>query len=71
VLAAAPRVQNQLPEGSTWDGKSDLPMDEGTFRKMLSEMEPGSGAPGAPAGAAGTPGGAARSPQPAAPKNGG
>ena len=42
VLAAAPRVQNVLPEGSTWDGKSDLPMDEGTFKQMLSEIEPGS-----------------------------
>jgi L,D-transpeptidase ErfK/SrfK len=71
VLAAAPRVQNVLPEGSTWDGKSDLPMDEDTFRQMLSEIEPG--APGE-AGAASEPAastpGAARSPPPAPPKNG-
>jgi L,D-transpeptidase ErfK/SrfK len=40
VLAEAPRVQNVLPAGSTWDGKSDLPMDEGSFRQMLSEIEP-------------------------------
>jgi L,D-transpeptidase ErfK/SrfK len=50
VLAAANKVQNHLPEGSTWDGKTDLPMDEGTFRQMMSEVEPnsptGSGATG-------------------------
>jgi len=42
VLAAAPLVRNELPDGSTWDGKTDLPMDEGTFHQMLSEIEPGS-----------------------------
>jgi len=41
VLAAAPRVQNVVPQGSTWDGKSDLPMDEVSFKQMLSEIEPG------------------------------
>jgi L,D-transpeptidase ErfK/SrfK len=40
ILAAAPRVQNVLPAGSTWDGKSDLPMDEATFQQMLTEKEP-------------------------------
>src|SRR3981081_4633294 len=40
VLAAAPRVQNVVPQGSTWDGKSDLPMDEVSFKQMLSESEP-------------------------------
>jgi L,D-transpeptidase ErfK/SrfK len=40
LLAAAPRVQNILPAGSTWDGKSDLPMDEATFQQMLTEKEP-------------------------------
>jgi hypothetical protein len=34
-------VQNVVPEGSTWDGKSDLPMDEASFKQMLSEIEPG------------------------------
>ncbi|HVN43990.1 MAG TPA: L,D-transpeptidase family protein [Steroidobacteraceae bacterium] len=61
VLAAAPRVQNVLPEGSTWDGNSDLPMDEASFRQIVSEIEPGDATaapaatvPGAPApGAAG------------------
>src|SRR5215475_6258896 len=57
VLAAAPRVQNVLPDGSTWNGRSDLPMDENTFRQMLTEIEPGSAAdePAEPAGAGSTP----------------
>ncbi len=42
ILAAAPAVQNAVPEGSTWDGKTDLPLDEATFHQMLSEIEPGS-----------------------------
>jgi L,D-transpeptidase ErfK/SrfK len=54
VLAAAPRVQNVLPEGSTWDGTSDLPMDEASFRQIVSEIEPGT-SPGAPAGASPAP----------------
>lgn len=79
VLAAAPRVANVLPEGSTWDGHSDLPMDENTFRQMLTEIEPES-APDVPpaagsAQAAGsaptaTPPASRAAPQ-AAPKNGG
>ena len=50
VLAAAPRVQNVLPEGSSWDGTTDLPMDEASFRQIVSEVEPGS-TPMAPASA--------------------
>ncbi len=57
VVAAAPRVQNVIPQGSTWDGRSDLPMDEASFKQMFSEIEPGASAPAAtapsPAGAAG------------------
>jgi L,D-transpeptidase ErfK/SrfK len=49
VLAAAARVQNVLPEGSSWDGRSDLPMDEASFRQILSEIDPGGDAAGAPA----------------------
>jgi L,D-transpeptidase ErfK/SrfK len=51
VLAAAMKVQNRVPDGSTWDGKSDLPMDEATFQQMISEIEPGGngGASAAPA----------------------
>ncbi|MGO9802539.1 MAG: L,D-transpeptidase family protein [Steroidobacteraceae bacterium] len=61
VLAAAPRVQNVLPQGSTWDGNSDLPMDEASFKQILSEIEPGAPAPGtaAPGAAAPASGGAA------------
>src|SRR5581483_9631443 len=54
VLAAAPKVQNRVPEGSTWDGTTDLPMDEATFRQVISEMEPPK--PGAAPGAPGTKG---------------
>ena len=51
VLAAAQKVQNRIPEGSTWDGTTDLPMDESTFRQVISDMQPpdpGAAAPGAP-----------------------
>jgi L,D-transpeptidase ErfK/SrfK len=70
VLAAALTVQNRVPDGSTWDGKTDLPMDEGTFRQMMSEVDPKSSeAPtAAPAGgspaAAPTGGAAPASPAP-------
>jgi L,D-transpeptidase ErfK/SrfK len=73
LLAAAPRVQNVVPEGASWDGQSDLPMDESTFKQMLSEMQPGM----TPAGAAGAvpaaTAGAVKAPQPAQgqPKDGG
>src|ERR1700733_1812741 len=40
VLASAPNVQNRVPEGATWDGKSDLPPDEASFREMLSDRDP-------------------------------
>jgi len=71
VLAAAPRVQNVLPEGSTWDGTTDLPMDEASFQQIVSEIEPGS-SPGSPAGASRAPSapGAATGER-AAQKNGG
>ena len=54
VLAAAPKVQNAVPQGSTWDGTTDLPMDEATFRQVISEMEPPQ--PGAAPGTPGTKG---------------
>jgi hypothetical protein len=56
VLAAAPKVQNQIPEGSTWDGTTDLPMDEGTFRQVISDMQPPDPGAAAPGGAPGTKG---------------
>ena len=57
VLAKAPLVLNQVPDGSTWDGKTDLPMDEGTFRQMLSEIDPN--APASAGGSAASGGGGA------------
>ena len=68
ILAAAPRVQNVLPQGSTWDGKSDLPMDETSFRQILSEIEPGDSPSGGAVPSSSPP---AAAPPPAAPKNGG
>ncbi len=72
ILAGAPRVQNVLPEGSSWDGKSDLPMDEASFKQMLSEIEPGAPAGDAPEQTADAPApaDAAKAPR-ARPKNGG
>lgn len=71
VLAAAPRVRNALPDGSTWDGKSDLPMDEASFKEMFSEIQPGAGAAeGAAQEPGATPAPGAK-PQPARPKDGG
>jgi L,D-transpeptidase ErfK/SrfK len=40
VLSSAPKVQNRVPEEATWDGKSDLPPDEASFREMLSDRDP-------------------------------
>jgi L,D-transpeptidase ErfK/SrfK len=40
VLADARKVENRVPEGATWDGKSDLPMDENSFREMISDTDP-------------------------------
>jgi L,D-transpeptidase ErfK/SrfK len=72
MLAGAPRVRNVLPPGSTWDGKTDLPMDEGSFRQILSEIEPGTPVPGAPAATPSSTGTVQKAPAPAgAPKNGG
>jgi L,D-transpeptidase ErfK/SrfK len=40
ALADALVVQNRLPDGATWDGKTDLPMDDKTFKEMLSDRDP-------------------------------
>src|SRR5688572_16962709 len=45
TLASAMKVQNRVPDGSNWDGVSDLPVDEQTFQEMLSDSDPA--APGA------------------------
>ncbi|HUN74548.1 MAG TPA: L,D-transpeptidase family protein [Steroidobacteraceae bacterium] len=39
VIAGAPRVEDRVPEGSTWDGKTDLPMDEKTYQEIVSETQ--------------------------------
>lgn len=70
ILAAAPHVQNVVPEGSTWDGKSDLPMDETTFKQMVSEIEPDSGAPAASSAPAARPANGTKAPAHPAPQNG-
>jgi L,D-transpeptidase ErfK/SrfK len=61
VLASASKVQNHLPDGSTWDGKTDLPMDEATFHQVMSEIEPGSSG-SAPASSTPAPAAGAASP---------
>ena len=40
VLASATKVENQLPAGASWDGKSDLPMDEKTFNQVMGDQDP-------------------------------
>jgi L,D-transpeptidase ErfK/SrfK len=40
VLASATKVENQLPEGASWDGKSDLPVDEQTFNQIMGDSDP-------------------------------
>jgi L,D-transpeptidase ErfK/SrfK len=52
VVAAATRVRNAVPEGASWDGKTDLPVDEATFKEMLSDRDPA--APATQGGAQGS-----------------
>jgi L,D-transpeptidase ErfK/SrfK len=79
VLADAPRVVNELPAGSAWDGKTDLPMDQKTFEQVMTKIDatgatqgnvPTQHADPAAAGSAGTaaaaPGSAAAAPGTAA-----
>lgn len=62
VVAAANRVRNAVPEGASWDGKTDLPVDENTFKEMLSDRDPA-----APAAQGGSQGASPTSQAPAAP----
>lgn len=39
VVAQARLVQNTLPAGSTWDGKTDLPMTDAEFDKLMSGID--------------------------------
>ena len=41
ALARARLVRNTLPAGSTWDGKTDLPMTDAELDRMLSGTDPG------------------------------
>jgi len=41
VLARVQLVQNVLPAGSTWDGKTDLPMTDAEFNKLMSGTNQG------------------------------
>ena len=52
-LAAAPKVQNRIPEGSNWDGSDDTGTDGKSAQQLLSEREPSS----APSPASHAPGG--------------
>lgn len=50
VLADAMRVENRVPDGSNWDGVSDLMVDEETFEEMLSDSAPAASGTGAKTG---------------------
>lgn len=47
LVAAAPRVRNEVPANATWDGESDLPVDEASFQELLSDRDPQSPGPAA------------------------
>ena len=34
-------MQNVLPAGSTWDGKTDLPLTDAEFNKLMSGTDQG------------------------------
>lgn len=40
VLAAAPKVQNRIPDGANWDGTDDTGTDGKSAQQLLSEQEP-------------------------------
>ena len=40
IVASATVVQNKVAPGATWDGMSDLPVDEATFQELVSDREP-------------------------------
>ena len=39
IVADAQVVQNKVAPGATWDGISDLPVDEATFQELVSDRE--------------------------------
>ena len=40
IVATATVVQNKVAPGATWDGLSDLPVDEATFQELVQDREP-------------------------------
>ena len=40
VLAAAPTVQNRIPDGADWDGTDDTGTDGQSAKQLLLEREP-------------------------------
>jgi len=40
IIASSTVVQNKVAPGATWDGVSDLPVDEATFQELVSDREP-------------------------------
>lgn len=40
IVATATLVQNKVAPGATWDGVSDLPVDEATFQELMSDRDP-------------------------------
>jgi L,D-transpeptidase ErfK/SrfK len=40
IVATATLVQNKVAPGATWDGLSDLPVDDATFQELVSDREP-------------------------------
>ena len=65
VLAQARLVRNTLPAGSTWDGKTDLPMDDAEFNKLMSGTGQGASDSVAPGDAHSAPAAAAPAHSPA------
>ena len=39
IITSASLVQNKVAPGATWDGVSDLPVDEATFNELMSDRE--------------------------------
>ena len=50
VLARVQLVQNVLPAGSTWDGKTDLPLTDAEFNKLMSGTDQGGASDSAASG---------------------
>lgn len=53
AVAQARLVQNTLPAGSTWDGKTDLPLTDAEFSKLMSGTDQGASDSAAPGDARG------------------